>query len=324
MNIGIDNYGLLPLGLSPMETLNWAHKNGAAGVAFSGLPNRPNHQLDLGLLMELKTHAAAQGLYLEWGGGQHFPLDMTLWNPKDIRQLNRVVADEAAILGTDIVRSCSGGLMRWNRKSPPTQRFVELLAGELLFLLPILKDLQIQWAIETHFELTSFELLKAFELADLQPGDGIGICLDTMNLITMLEQPLAATQRLLPWVISTHIKDGGILRSDQDLISFPAAIGRGSLPLKTIIEMVTESNPDINLNIEDHNGSFLLPVSEAWFIKEFPDISESELQSLYTLAEENEPKRAMIETEFFDRESWPKLCEQRMAGDLSALKKLLN
>ena len=35
--VGIDNYGLFPLDLSPLATLEWAVAHGADGVAFSGL-----------------------------------------------------------------------------------------------------------------------------------------------------------------------------------------------------------------------------------------------------------------------------------------------
>jgi len=37
MKVGIDNYGLSPLGMHPLEVLAWARENGAEGVQFSGL-----------------------------------------------------------------------------------------------------------------------------------------------------------------------------------------------------------------------------------------------------------------------------------------------
>ena len=48
-------------------------------------------------------------------------------------------------------------------------------------------------------------------MCEAEPGGWLGICLDTMNLLTMIEDPVMATRRLLPWVVSTHIKDGGVL-----------------------------------------------------------------------------------------------------------------
>ena len=37
LRVGIDNYGLFPLTLSPLQILHWARDNGAEGVQFSGL-----------------------------------------------------------------------------------------------------------------------------------------------------------------------------------------------------------------------------------------------------------------------------------------------
>ena len=41
-------------------------------------------------------------------------------------------------------------------------------------------------AIETHFEFTSFELVRLMERCDAEPGDYLGVCLDTMNLLTAI------------------------------------------------------------------------------------------------------------------------------------------
>ena len=84
MRVGIDNYGLFPLGLDPLDTLRWAVAHGAEGVAFSGL--QPEHQaaLDAGSLAQLKGFAQEHSLYLEWGGAQHVPRDLVTWTPKDI------------------------------------------------------------------------------------------------------------------------------------------------------------------------------------------------------------------------------------------------
>ena len=76
---------------------------------------------------------------------------------------------------------------------------------------PMLRDFGVILAIETHFEFTSFELLRLFEMCGAVPGEYLGICLDTMNLLTMLEDPVLAARRLLPWVVTTHIKDGGLM-----------------------------------------------------------------------------------------------------------------
>ncbi len=323
MKVGIDNYGLLPLGLSPHETMEWALKNGAAGVAFSGIPGRPNRHYDKGLLRDVKDFAKDNDMYLEWGGGQHFPLDMQNWGAKEILSQNQLMAEEAAFLRVQIVRSCSGGLMRWQNNSPDTSLFINQMADELRKLHPIIKDLGVIWAVETHFELTSFELLKVFELLGIGPGEGIGICLDTMNLLTMLENPVDAVKRLLPWIVSTHIKDGGLLSSSNGLISFPAAIDQGYIHLPDIIKELYHTFPELNLSIEDHNGSFDLPINDQVFRNKFPNLNDRELSKLFTLAQEAESERSVIERNFMDRNLWRDVCESRMTENIRRLKEIV-
>jgi sugar phosphate isomerase/epimerase len=193
MRIGIDSYGLLPLGLDPMENLHWALDHGSQGVQFSGLREEDEKKTDEAYLKEMARFAAENDLYLEWGGGQHIPLDMLTWQKKDIFEANRKAAGQASLLGTRVVRSCSGGLMRWSADSPSTEALLAVTAEALREQRSMLRDHGVVLALETHFEFTTFELLRLFDMCDTEPGDYLGICLDTMNLLTMLEDPLAGS-----------------------------------------------------------------------------------------------------------------------------------
>ena len=317
--VGIDNYGLFPLDLSPLETLKWALAHGADGVAFSGLTEQQQAQIGPGTLADLRMFAADHHLYLEWGGGQHIPSDMTYWTPKDLFAINRRAAGEARLLDTRIVRSCSGGLMRWNAASPPTDVLLRETAAALRQQAAMLRDNGVILAIETHFEFTSFELLRLFEMCEVRPGDWLGICLDTMNLLTMLEDPVRATTRLLPWVVSTHIKDGGVLMTPDGLTTFPAPIGTGVIDLADILRQLGALQREVHLSVEDHAGSFDLPIYDRAFLAKFPDLTGTELASLVRLSEATAARAACRPVE---RSAWANVCEQRMAHDLAALRTL--
>ena len=157
-------------------------------------------------------------------------------------------------------------------------------------------------------------------MCEAEPDDYLGICLDTMNLLTMLEDPSMATDRVLPWVVSTHIKDGGILLGDEGITTFPAAIGKGIIDLDSIIRKVISLGKDISLSVEDHGGSFLLPVNESWFINRFPDIHEDEYKSLLEMAEKSAEKLLNSGLKITDREVWPSICEERTKENIRNLK----
>jgi sugar phosphate isomerase/epimerase len=324
LKVGIDNYGLFPLGMEPLEVLKWAKKNGAAGVQFSGLEPEMIRKIDRIYLNDLKQLAASENLYIEWGGAQHIPRDMTTWSKKDIFEINKKAAEEAEILGTQIIRSCSGGLMRWHSDSPMTETLISETAACLRSQKQMLKDHNVILSIEIHFEFTTHELLRLFNQCETEPGNYLGICLDTMNLLTMLEDPVQGTDRILPWVTSTHLKDGGILLTDEGMITFATEIGKGIIDLKKIAHRLAQLPYDINLSIEDHGGQFLLPIYEPLFLSKFPDLTAQEFAALVRMAKTAEVSMKQGKCTITEREKWPEVCETRMKRDIENLKRIIS
>jgi sugar phosphate isomerase/epimerase len=323
MSVGIDNYCLHPLDLTPLEVLEWAEANGAKGVQFSGLNPEAAKKVDKAYLKELASYASDKDLYLEWGGAQHIPFDLTTWEKIDIAEINQKVAEQAAFLGTSIVRSCSGGLMRWDSQSPMTETLLEEMAKNLRAQRQMLMDHNVVLAIETHFEFTTHELLRLFDRCDTVPGEYLGICLDAMNLLTMLEDPVSAVQRILPWIVSTHIKDGAILLNKEGLTTFPTEIGRGVIDLRKICDYLKLAKRNIKLTIEDHGGQFSLPVFDPLFLQKFPDLTTGEFARILRLALQTEEMMKGGDLAITTREEWPQLCETRVKRDIQILKQLL-
>jgi 3-oxoisoapionate decarboxylase len=317
---GIDNYCLYPLKLMPLEMIRWAHENGAEGVAFSGYDDEARELFTSSYLRDTKDLADDLGLYIEWGNGQHVPMDLTSFAPKEIYNSNRRAVGEAYGLGINIVRSCSGGLMRWQRESPPTEQLLRDTARELKKQASLFRDNGVILAIETHFEFTTSELLALFDMCEIEPGDYLGICLDTMNLLIMLEDPVSATERILPWIVSSHIKDGGVMREKGRLVAFPAAFGTGIIDFKEIFSLILSTGRQINLSIEDHGGHFDIPVDEEWFIERFPDLSGSELKKIYELCDLSSGKIRDQGLCITGRDEWSTLFEERIRADIRNIK----
>jgi sugar phosphate isomerase/epimerase len=320
LRTGIDNYSLFPLKMMPVEMLKWAFENGAEGVAFSGYDDEARDIFTSSYLRDVKTVADDLGMYVEWGNGQHVPMDLTNFSKKEIGISNRRAVGEAYGLGVSIVRSCSGGLMRWQKESPATEHILREAARELKKQAPLFRDNGVILAIETHFEFTTTELLALFDMCEVEPGDYLGICLDTMNLLTMLEDPVSATERILPWVVSSHIKDGGVIRKNKGLVTFPAAIGQGVIDLEKITGMLFSTRREINLSVEDHGGQFVIPVNEEWFIERFPDLTGAEFKLLYELSDLTLAKMMDLGLTITNRAHWASLCEERTRGDIRDLK----
>lgn len=321
--VGVDSYSLSPLQLTPFQVLEWAEAHGGEGVQFSEVHLPAGRRLDRRFLQELAACAQEKNLYLEWGGGEHIPFDLETGKPKDIFVVNRRAAEQAHVLGVKAVRSCSGGLMRWREDCLPTEIFLRSMAKSLRSQKSMLNDLGVCLALETHFEFTTFELRRLFEMAEAEPGDYLGICLDTMNLLTILEDPVAATKRILPWIIMTHIKDGGILLDEGGLVSFPVEAGRGVVNLEEILRLLLTLPHPVNLTLEDHGGEFLIPIFDSFFLLRFPDLTPSELTDLLLLALRT---RKIVQTgriSPLDRSHWPAICEERVKAGLRAVQSLV-
>jgi sugar phosphate isomerase/epimerase len=323
LKVGVDSYSLKPLGLTPFQTLDWAVRHGAQGVQFSEGWGDTGSGWDKKSLQSLGGQARDNGLFLEWGGAQHLPLDPFTGHPKDIVGPNRTAAEQAAALGVKVVRSCSSGLMRWRDDSVPTDTLLAETARSLREQRPMLEDLGIILALETHFEFTTFELLRLFEMCGAAPGGCLGVCLDTMNLLTMLEDPVPATRRILPWVVTTHIKDGALIPAEEGLMSFTAQAGQGLVDLEKIIFLLTTLQTPPHLSLEDHAGSFLIPVNDPVFRSKFPDLDEDELRSLVQLADRGRRFVDQGRLSILERSRWHEVCEMRVEAGLDFIKFLV-
>ncbi len=324
LKVGVDSYSLKPLDLSPFELLEWAVMNEAEGVQFSEINVPPGTALDRTFLQELRSYAEENRLYIEWGGAEHIPLHLDTGKAKDIFAANRRAAEQAFHLGSSTVRSCSGGLMRWKKESPSTDEFLRLMAAALREHRPMLRDFGVVLAIETHFEFTSFELLRLFDMCGATPGEYLGICLDTMNLLTMLEDPVPAARRLLPWIVTTHVKDGGLMLTGDGFVSFTAEAAKGVVDLAAIFESLAAVHPKITLTVEDHGGDFLIPVNDPEFLARFPDLSVPELVRLLGLSVRTRALMDAGKLSVLPRDRWPAVCEHRVKRDLLAVRRIVD
>lgn len=321
--IGIANYSLHPLNLMPHQVLQWAHDNGAGGVLFSDVTEKVRGRLNISYLHDLGEMARDLDMYIEWGNAQHIPFNLSDWSKVDLMPVNMKAVGEAVAAGAKIVRSCSEGMLRANPSNLATAQLMKSTIAEIKRMIPMLRDNGVTLAIETHFEFTTFELLKIFDRCNIGPGDCIGICLDTMNLLTMLENPVQAAERLMPWVVCTHIKDGGLVFDKDGMTAFPSPLGSGIIELEKIAGMLLDQKRGINLSIEGHGGSYLLPVHEQWYIGQFPDLTISEYNNLMLL--EDKAEELMMSGMLFitTEEEWVSVCEARTRSDLKKLQEIL-
>ena len=262
MKVGVD--GLKFPGAATVGALGILREvagRGLQGVFFrSVLEASPT--VDPGELAELRQEADRYGLYLELGLGKVNP-----FSSAESPAIRAVGAGDTA-LGCRRLREAAAAVgcrEMWvalaNKKPAYPGRFAydrfrtdvswaEQLAATQRFLgriSPVARDLGIHLNIETHEEITSFEVVAMVQA--LGP-DVAGVVFDTSNVLQRMEDPVAACLRVAPYVRQTHFKDAALVRQPGGIRYQARPCGQGIIDFPAILRILRERQPQVNLTLE--------------------------------------------------------------------------
>jgi sugar phosphate isomerase/epimerase len=209
-------------------------------------------------VLQLKSLADERGLFVEHG--------IMSVQPEDILSGIHV----CQMLDSSILRTFIG----FDRFSPATHVRHELEQAKLDIsrTLKALQDADVYLAIENHGDVTSEELVELV----LDIGDPhVGICLDVGNSLCVLEDPMQAFDRMLPYALTTHFKDYMLSMTNFGCKIYGTALGCGILPLKEMYQKIVD---------QGKLGKLIL---------EIPVEAESQIEA--TLAKEQQAIEASIE-----------------------------
>ncbi len=289
------------------DTLNFAKNNGLEGVFFKSVLNMSS-TLDLGELNEVKARADELGLYLETGIGRINPYntaetpdiralgggDYLAGLQKQIQACQSIDCNELWAI-TGAYKHGMQGFYKFDRFRTDAPWEDQLKATEkvLLALKPFLLDTGCRINIETHEEVTSYELVR---MAEAVGPEVVGITFDTANVLVRGEDPVAAAHRVAPFTHLTHIKDAILYFVEDGLERQIRPCGRGIVNFEKIIPILYQSNPNLHLSIEDQKVLMKIQIYDPVWRSHHPDLDFGELTEIIRLA---------------------KVCENRIAeGDL--------
>ncbi|MBB6405732.1 sugar phosphate isomerase/epimerase [Arthrobacter sp. AZCC_0090] len=281
----------------PLATVSHAHELDMDGLFFRTVLDM-SPTLDAGELREIRQRADELDMYLETGLGKVNPYA----NP-EAPEL-RAIGDGDIVLGfRRMMEACAAIDCRelwvatanfkgsyygrfaydrfrtdvdWSDQLAATERFLKKLA-------PIARDLGIHMNLETHEEITTFELVRLVE--EVGP-DVTGIVYDTANVLQRMEHPMFAARRVAPYVRQTHLKDAYVAHDDGGLVHQLRPYGEGVVDFAGVLPIIVAANPTMNVTIEnpqsylDKTPSQRPRVIEAFhpeFLKGHPDLTVEEL-----------------------------------------------
>ncbi|MUN39352.1 sugar phosphate isomerase/epimerase family protein [Actinomadura litoris] len=310
-------------GRPAIERLDLAKELGLDGVFYRTVFDM-DPGLDAGRLAEHRRRADQLGLYLEAGIGNVNPYAMA--EHPHLRKAGdgdtvlgfRHAIRAAAEIGCRELWVVTGGFKNfpgrfaydrfrtdvdWSAQLEETARFLELLA-------PICREHGVHLNLETHEEITSFELVRLVERVG---PDVLGITFDTTNLLQRGEHPLESARRVAPYVRQTHVKDC-LLGIGEDGIRYQLRpVGSGVLDMAGLLGVLRDAGARPNLSLEtltsaaesgggeDGLHPYLRPLTielydPVWHAMH-PDLNSVELTATVRLAVEGERRVAEGGTE---------------------------
>jgi sugar phosphate isomerase/epimerase len=165
----------------------------------------------------------------------------------------------------------------WPAQLEATAQFLERLA-------PALRGCGVRLNLETHEEITTFEIVRLIERIG---DDVLGICLDPANVMVRGELVSDAVARSAPWTHMTQLRDAVLVPTQSAISRFLMPIGQGVIDWYHLLGQLFAVTPDLDLVVEGVGATRaempLCPDDPLW-LASHPDITERDIEGLRALA----------------------------------------
>lgn len=302
--VGVDGRKL-PAGAEPgaLGRLRHAAALGLEGVFFRSLLEM-SETLDRGELHDVRALADELGLYLESGIGKvnpyatpETPEIRQLGGGDYLRGMQRMIDAAAEIgihdlwTGTANYKFGLPGYFVFDRfrTDAPWPDQLAATVKVLKDLAPILRDAGTHLNLETHEEITSFELVRIVEAVG---SDTVGITFDIGNVLVRAEDPVLAAERVAPYVRMTHVKDAGLYFTDFGIGHQLVPVGQGVVDWEGVFSVLCREVPHVNLSIENPQLRFEMPlhVYDPVWRAAHPDLTTEELAAIVRMTVAHEQR----------------------------------
>ncbi|WEK51592.1 MAG: TIM barrel protein [Candidatus Kaistia colombiensis] len=146
---------------------------------------------------------------------------------------------------------------------------LEAVRAGLVAIAPALRDLGTRLLIKSHEEITTHEILWLIEAVG---ADVLGVAHDPVNVVCRIEEPVAATRRLAPYIRQIHIDDASLHLDGQEVRRYLAPIGQGDLDWPAMLALV----PEASRWVEIHRGQFAMACFDRDWMAQQPGVSVDE------------------------------------------------
>lgn len=338
MRLGMDmHHDYVPEGMPPEEQLQQLAKDGLDGAYFKS-PLSLSKTLDKGELRHYGQMAGELGLYLDFGIGRVNPYNTNetphvwaLTGGDYLKAVEKQIEAGAELGCKDFIGVTAGwkgahkGLFAfdrfrtdvdWEDQLRATARFLHKLA-------PVLRHTGTRINLETHEEITTFEILRLIEEVG---EDVMGVAFDTANVVARAEEPLAVARRVAPYTHQMHAKDCVVYFTPQGLMRQVKPSGTGLVDFPAIMDIMMQHDSEMHIQIEDHKGLMPLNLYEAHWLEMHPELQLAEVMKLVEAARRFEAqveRGEMPPPEDYEQVPYGEQREERLSQSIRYLRRQL-
>ncbi|MSU40867.1 MAG: sugar phosphate isomerase/epimerase [Pedosphaera sp.] len=270
----------VPAWNGPLDFLEHSHALGAGGIQT----NVAGWEQE-GLARRLRARGEALGMFLE--GQIRLPAD-DAGTAVFAKQL-----DAAKEAGVTVLRAAllDGRRYETFQTVAAWKAFNERALKSLALAEPLARQRGLKLAVENHKDWLAGELADILrKISSLH----IGATLDTGNNIALLEDPMATLEALVPFALSTHLKDMAVEECDAGFRLSEVPLGRGLLDLPRIIAVCKKANPTVRFNLEMITREpLVVPCLQPQYWTTLGGVPGERLAAMLRWVRANRPKHAL-------------------------------
>ena len=287
IRLGFDSFSIRAFEWKAIQMLDYAAGLKLDTVNLSSLGDYEN--LEPAYLQRVRDHAARLGLEIDAGVGSVCPSSKSY----DKRQGDAVEYVRKGLrvghaVGSRVMR-CFLGNAADRRDIVPIEAHMENTIKVFRAVRSEALDLGVRIALENHAgDLQAREVKTIVEEAG---KDFVGVCLDTGNAITALEDPVLTLEVLGPYTLTTHVRDAAVYEHPRGAVVQFVALGDGSVDLPRFAQLYRQLCPNAAIQLEILTGRKpeVFPYLDADFWKPFPKTPAAEFVRFVAMAKRGRP-----------------------------------
>jgi 3-oxoisoapionate decarboxylase len=112
---------------------------------------------------------------------------------------------------------------------------------------PVVARRKVRLAVENHKDEFVHERLETLKSIG---SEYVGVCVDTGNGLSFLEDPMAVVEAYAPWAFSVHLKDMAVQEYDEGFLLSEVPLGEGILDLAKVVSVLRKHHPEVRFSLE--------------------------------------------------------------------------